>query len=64
MATRLYGISRGENMNAVVSGVGSATSADNVEVTIDLAANMQKSEVLDSLEKIKNYIVNNQWPPA
>lgn len=64
MATRLYGISRGENMNGVVSGVGSATSADNVEITIDLAANMQKSEVLDSIEKIKNYIFNNQWPPA
>lgn len=64
MATRRYGLSRGENEFSVLEAVGAATATDNVEVTVDLAANMHRSEVLLALDKIKNHILKGPWPPA
>lgn len=65
MATRRYGVSRGEPYGtAVVEGVGAAVAADSVELTVDLAANMSKLDVLEALELIERKIMNGQWPPA
>ncbi len=74
MATRLYGCSVGTAPNAVTEGAGSAIAADKVELTVELATTavgaftstraIQKSEVLDCLEKIKNHIIKGNWPPA
>lgn len=66
MATRLYGCSRGENQGdgAVAEGVGSAVAADSVEVTVDLASNLTKENVIIQLENIKNHIMKGNWPPA
>jgi hypothetical protein len=44
--------------------VGAAVSADSVEVTVDLAANMSRAEVLMNLRAIENWIVSHNWPPA
>lgn len=64
MATRRYGLSRGETEFQVTEGVGAATNADSVEVTFDLAANMTKEEVLLALQMIENYILSHKFPPA
>lgn len=65
MATRLYGVSRGENFGVYVTeGAGSATAADNVELTVDLAVSLTKQEVLNILEKISDHITKGNWPPA
>lgn len=64
MATRLYGISRGENVDQVTEGVGSAVAADSIELTVDLAANLSKEDVLLAIKKFENYIVKGNWPPA
>ncbi len=74
MATRLYKISVGEGEFSVAEGAGSAVASDTVELTVELATSavnitggtrgVLKSEVLDCLEKIKNHIVKNNWPPA
>lgn len=64
MATRLYGLSRGETEFSVTEDVGSAVAADDVELTVDLAANMTKNEVLMALDMLKNHIVKGPWPPA
>lgn len=65
MATRIYGISRGEQMGQVTEGVGAAVAADNMEFTFDLATGMSKEDVLLGLEKIKAHIVKtDKWPPA
>jgi len=74
MATRLYGVSVGEGEFSVAEGVGSAVSADKVEVTVELATSavnvgastrgILKQEVLDALDKIKNHILKGNWPPA
>lgn len=64
MATRRYGLSRGENEFAVLEAVGAATAADSIEVTVDLAVGLQKAEVLLQLRKIENHILKGNWPPA
>lgn len=67
MATRIYGVSRGEaNLggNQVTEGVGSAVAADSVEVTVDLAASLDRENVLRALDTIKAHIVKGNWPPA
>jgi len=64
MATRIYGLSRGETEFNLTEGVGSATSADDIELTVDLAVSLEKSEVLQKLDEIKNHILKGNWPPA
>lgn len=64
MATRRYGISRGETEFQITEGVGAATSSDNVEVTVDLAVSLSKEDVLLALDKIYAHIVKGNWPPA
>jgi len=74
MATRRYGLKVGESLEQVTEGVGAATSSDNVELTVDLATSIVtdggttrgilKSEVLIILEIFKEYIFQNNWPPA
>lgn len=64
MATRLYGLSRGETEFEVTEGVGSAVAADGVELTVDLAVSLTKNEVLLALDMFKNHIVKGNWPPA
>lgn len=74
MATRRYKISPGENEFQVVSEAGAAVNSDVIEVTVELASTavnegggtrqVLKSEVLEALDKIKNHILTNNWPPA
>ena len=64
MADRFYGIDRGEQgVRNVTEGAGSTATTD-VEVRVDLAANMSKMEVLLALEAIKEAITQDTWPPA
>lgn len=63
MATRLYGVSRGETEFSVTEGAGAATT-DGVEVTVDLAVSLTKNEVLLALGMIENHIIKGNWPPA
>lgn len=73
MATRRYKISAGEQ-SYVVEEVGAAVNSDTVELTVELSTSaitegsgtrgIKKSEVLEALKKLENYIVSHQWPPA
>lgn len=64
MATRLWGTTPNEAPHEVSEAVGSAVAADSVELTVDLADNLTKLQVLHSLEKIRRAIVESPWPPA
>lgn len=64
MATRRYGLSRGETEFQVTEAVGAAVAADNIELTVDLAVNLSKEDVLLALRKIEGHIVKGNWPPA
>lgn len=64
MATRRFGLSRGETLDQVTEAVGAAVAADSVELTVDLAANLTREDVLLALEKFEYYITQVNWPPA
>ncbi len=78
MATRLYGITIGEDEFAITEGAGSAVAADDIELTVDMATTIvattgaagattrtvSKQEVLDALDKFKNHILKSNWPPV
>lgn len=64
MATRRYGISKGENFGQVLEAVGAAVAADGVEVTIDLATISSKEQALNALSYIEAHILKGNWPPA
>lgn len=62
MADRIYGLDRGDTEFDVSEGSSSPTK--DVEVVIDLAVGLEKSEVLQKLEEIKNHIIKGDWLPA
>jgi len=64
MATRLYGISRGETEFSITEGVGSAVAADKIELTVDLASSLTRNDVLLALDMLKNHILSKNFPPA
>lgn len=63
MATRIYGISQAEKHYEITEGVGSATT-DDLEMTFDLATGLTREEVIIMLDKIKAYILEDDFPPA
>ncbi len=62
MASRYYALDIGDNMTEVVEG--SSTGSKTVEVVVDLADNATRDQVIVALENIKNYILQDSWPPA
>lgn len=62
MADRIYGLDRGETEFNVAES--SSSPAKDVEVVVDLAVGLEKSEVLQALDMIKNHIIKGNWPPA
>lgn len=64
MATRIYGLSKGETEFQVTEGVGAAIATDSMEFTFDLASSLTKDEVLGALDMFKNHILKGNFPPA
>lgn len=63
MADRIYGLDRGDNYQTEVSE-GSSSPTKDVEIVVDLAVSLEKSEVLDLIDMIKAHIIKGNWPPA
>lgn len=64
MADRFFGANIGANFPADVLESGSTTSRTvEVRVTYD-ATGADKVEVLSALEAIKNYIIQDNYPPV
>ena len=62
MADRFYGLDRGDTEFNIAEATSSPTK--DVEVVIDLAVSLEKSEVIEKLDEIRNHIVKGNWPPA
>jgi hypothetical protein len=62
MADRIYGLDRGDTEQSVSEGSSSPTK--DVEIVIDLAVSLEKSEALFLIDMIKNHIIKGDWPPA
>ena len=63
MADRFYGIDRGANAFADVVD-GSSSPTKDVEIVIDLAVSLERSEVLQLIDILKDRILADTWPPA
>lgn len=62
MASRYFALNRGQQKTDITQG--SSTQSKSLEVAVNLADNMEKHEVLEELENIRLYILENIWPPA
>jgi hypothetical protein len=72
VATVRFGLSVGQSLEQVADGAGSATAANNVELTIDQASTIvtdsgatriiSKNEVLLILEIFQQYLIRRNWP--
>jgi hypothetical protein len=62
MASRYYALDLGENMTQVAEG--SSTQSKTVEIAIDLADGANRQQVFEAIENIRNYILQDTWPPA
>jgi len=62
VADRIYGLDRGDQKEDIVED--SSTPTKDVEVVVDLAVSLEKSEVLIMLDLIKQHILEGDWPPA
>lgn len=61
MATRYYGLSRGETLTYVAEG--SSTTSKTLEVTINDAVGWTKGEVMVALDQIKRHIMERGATP-
>lgn len=55
-------MNRGQHETDVV--VATSDPSKNVEISVDLTANMGKEEVIRHIEMIKHIIIKGNWPPA
>lgn len=62
MASRYYALDLGGNITQVTED--SSTQSKTVEVAIDLADGATRQEVFNALENIKNFILQDIYPPA
>ena len=67
MAERYYGLDLGQTKNQVTEGTSTTATLD-VEVRIDLAGvtadGTGRMQVIEMIENIKQFILEDQWPPA
>lgn len=69
MATRRYSISPGDTTFGVTEAVGAATATKSIELTVDLAVvtdtgDKGKLAVLVAIQKLQDWILAGNWPPA
>lgn len=62
MAIHYYGVDKGEQQLDVVATAVDPTK--DVQVEVDLASGISRSEVLEKLRQIANKILEGNWPPA
>lgn len=63
MASRYYALAVGGHLTDVAEG--SSTQSKDVEIAIDLSTNSPtRIQVLNAIETIKNFITQDNWPPA
>ena len=64
MAERYYSVVLGEQTPSLVTEATSSTAGDAIEVRVTYTAtNLDKQHVLLGLDTIKQYIIQDAWPP-
>lgn len=63
MADRFYGVDIGAGNSTVVSE-DSSTTSKSVEVVVDLAVVLTREKAILAVERIRDHLLNSNWPPA
>lgn len=61
MANNFYGINLGQNEYQAV--VNTVTNSTDVEINVNNTNVTSKEDLLLSIEKLRNFIIRNTWPP-
>lgn len=62
MASRYYGLDKGQTQINVVDGL--STNSTDFEFVVDLAQSPSREMAVLALDAIKNRILAGTWPPA
>jgi hypothetical protein len=62
MASRYYGMDRGQTTDDIDEG--SSTTSSDVEIVINLAKSLTRAEVLQIMDMLKERIIEEPWAPA
>lgn len=67
--TRRYSINPQDEFYQIIEAVGAATATKAIELTVDFTAldampGVEKAAVIKSLQRIEEYIIRGNWPPA
>lgn len=61
MATRFYGLNRGQQLKDVV--VGTSTNSTNIEITVNDAVNLTQQNIDTLIETLQQFIYNQRATP-
>lgn len=73
MATRIFGVNPGGNLQTAIETVGPTATSAIIALVVDLASNLtdgsgtrgpSKSEVLRAIDTLKAKVMKANWPPA
>lgn len=60
MASRYFGINRGQQQTDIVEG--SSTNSKDIELAVDLTKSVTKKELLLAMDLLANYILRGTYP--
>lgn len=61
MATRFYGLNRGQTLKDVA--IGTSTTSTNVEIAINDAVSLKQSDIWNLIDVLQEYIYNQRSTP-
>lgn len=62
MAKHFFGIDKGNKFTSVSDST--STTSKDIEVTVELTSDATKEQVIVALQNLRDYILQNSWPPA
>lgn len=61
MATQFFGLNRGERLESV--STGTSTTSKAIELAVNDAVNLTKGEVIQAIETLEIYLLNQRTTP-
>lgn len=64
MAPRFYALDKGAQKTAVVESATTTLVNPGVEIAVELTNIPDRAELFRLVEEIRNFMLEDQWPPA
>jgi NACalpha-BTF3-like transcription factor len=62
MAKHFFGINKGNKFTTVTDAT--STTSKDIELTVELTSDASREQVIVALQNLRDYILQNSWPPA